>query len=235
MDPAHRPPVSLFPMNRSPFFRPRFLLPLLLAFLLPGLPAAGKPAHKMQDITDAVLANRITTKFALLLRASQLASFLSSRGPFTLFLPTDSAFSRLSPDEFQTLLRPENAAVLQRIVLFHIVNGSRTGAKDLLKLKTLPSCEGTPLTIRTTRTGAQLIQKAKIIRADIRCENGLIHEIDTVLLPPGLVLPTPVPPGTPEPPTPGTNSPDTSTNIPTAVPDTNAEPAPPVTNTAPSL
>jgi uncharacterized surface protein with fasciclin (FAS1) repeats len=226
-------------MNCRLFPRPRFLFPFLLAFLL-GWPAAAKPIHKEQDITDAVLANRIATKFALLLRSSQLTSFLSSRGPFTLFLPTDSAFSRLSPDEFQTLLRPENAAVLQRIVLFHIVNGSRTGAKDLLKLKTLPSCEGTPLTIHTTRTGAQLVQKAKIIRADIRCENGLIHEIDTVLLPPGLVLPTPVPPGTPEGPAPATNAPDTSapdnsTNIPTPLPDTNAAPAPPAGTNPPSL
>jgi uncharacterized surface protein with fasciclin (FAS1) repeats len=180
-------------MNGSSFFRSRFFLLLLVIGLLGGGTGAvaAKPPKKIQDLTDSVLANRITTKFALFVRASNLASFMSSRGPFTLFAPTDSAFSKLPPGEMEALLQPENQAVLQRILLFHLVNGDRLSARDLLTKKTMPSCEGHPLTFRTSHAGAQFVQKARILRADIRCENGLIHEIDTVLIPPGLVLPPP--------------------------------------------
>jgi uncharacterized surface protein with fasciclin (FAS1) repeats len=233
------------------FFRRLRLFPAVLALgvsALALLPAPARAAKaKMLDLTDTVFANRITTKFALLLRNSDLASFYSSRGPFTLFLPTDSAFSKIPPDEFQALLQPANSAVLQRIVLYHLVNGNRFSAKDLLKQKSLVSCEGTPLAIHASRTGAQFVQKSKILRADMHCANGVIHEIDTVLLPPGLVLPTPGAPPAPGPsdssstnaPADATNAPpagDTTsipaTNVPAAREETNAPAA--ETNSAPA-
>jgi hypothetical protein len=134
-------------------------------------------------------------------------------------------------------MRPENKSLLQRIVLFHLVNGNRFSAKDLLKQKSLVSCEGTALVVRTSKSGAQFIQKSKILRADIRCANGIIHEIDTVLIPPGLVLPTPG--STPVPPpaeASATNAPAEiapSTNAMTAPP-TNAPSAETATNAAPA-
>jgi uncharacterized surface protein with fasciclin (FAS1) repeats len=228
-------------MNRLSFFRPRCLL-LFFAICLAGVSAEAKPA-KILDLTDTVLANRIMTKFALVIRGSELASFLSSRGPFTLFAPTDSAFSKLPPGELDLLLRPENRDVLQQILLYHVVNGNRYSAKDLLTLKTLPSCDGPPLALRTSHSGAQFVEKAKILRADVRCENGLLHQIDTVLIPPGLVLPTASSPGTsPEPAAaPATNaapvSPSTNaaenpaTNAPVASDETNVAPAAVATNT----
>ncbi len=175
----------------------RFLPVLIVSLVALAAPAHAKPAKaKTLDLTDTVLSNRILTKFALIVRNSDLASFLSSRGPFTLFAPTDSAFAKIPPDQFQALLLPQNKDTLQRILLFHLVNGNRFSAKDLLKQKTLPSCEGTALTLRISKSGAQFVQKAKILHADMRCENGVIHEIDMVLIPPGLVLPKPgdVPP-----------------------------------------
>jgi transforming growth factor-beta-induced protein len=204
-----------------------FLLAWLLGLLvLAAPPAQAKPAKaKMLDLTDTVFANRIMTKFALLVRTSDLATFLSSRGPFTLFAPTDSAFSKIPPDEFAALLRPENQDLLQRIVLFHLVNGNRYSAKDLLKLKTLPSCEGTALIVHTSRSGAQFVQKAKILRADLRCENGLIQQIDTVLIPPGLVLPGA--PGASD----AANA--ATTNSPATGDSTNAAPVLGMTNAAP--
>jgi uncharacterized surface protein with fasciclin (FAS1) repeats len=227
------------------FFRRLRFLALILALgfsalALPPTPARAAKARAL-DLTDTVFANRIMTKFALALRNSDLASFYSSRGPFTLFVPTDSAFSKIPPDQLDALMRPENKALLQRIILFHLVNGNRFSARDLLKQKSLVSCEGTALVVRTSKSGAQFIQKSKILRADIRCANGIIHEVDTVLIPPGLVLPTPgAPPASVDAST--TNVPADSTNVPSAG-ETNAAPVPAMiapaageeTNAAPSV
>jgi uncharacterized surface protein with fasciclin (FAS1) repeats len=193
---------------------------LLLALsVLPCVPLEAKTkTPKMLDIADTVAANRITTKFAAMLQASDLATFLSSRGPFTLFLPTDSAFSKLPPGTFETLLLPQNKERLQDIILFHVVNGKAWTSKDLLTVPSLLSSEGTPpspLAIHKTKMGTQLVQKAKIIHADIRCLNGVINEIDTLLIPPEKSLPPLVSP----PPVPVTNAP--SAVSPT---DTNAAP-----------
>jgi uncharacterized surface protein with fasciclin (FAS1) repeats len=227
----------------GPFFRRLRVFPVLLVLSSLALPPT--PAHaakaKALDLTDTVFANRIMTKFALALRNSDLASFYSSRGPFTLFVPTDSAFSKIPPDQFNALMRPENKPLLQRIILFHLVNGNRFSAKDLQKQKSLVSCEGTTLAVRTSKSGAQFIQKSKILRADIRCANGIIHEVDTVLIPPGLVLPTPGAPPAPADAS-ATNAPADSTNAPAAgdtnaapVAATNAPAAGEETNTAPSV
>ncbi len=184
---------------------------LLLGFL--ALPAAAKPP-KLRDISDTVATNPILTKFNAMVQASDLATFLSSRGPFTVFAPTDSAFSKLAPGVLDTLLRPENKVRLQDILLFHVVNGKRLTAKDLLPLKTVLSCQGAPLPLRTSHSGAQFVMKSKIVHGDIKCQNGIINEIDTVLLPPEASLP---PVASPPPPAAATNAPTV-----TPVPTTNA-------------
>lgn len=192
-------------MNGSIFLRLRFrlyrwlALAILLSFLAPQ--AEAKPA-KLLDLADTVAANPILTKMSAIIQASDLGIFLSSKGPFTLFAPTDSAFARLPPGMLETLLRPENKERLQHILLFHLVNGKRYGAKDLLPLKSLLSCEGNPLTLKTSKMGVQRVMNAKIIHADIRCQNGVINEIDTVLMPPEASLPPIAPPPPPAPPAP---------------------------------
>lgn len=212
------------PSTRSHFPIARWLpAALLLGFL--GTLAEAKPA-KQRDIADTIAANPILTKFAAMLQASGQGTFLSSRGPFTIFVPTDSAFARLPPGMLEMLMRPENNVRLQNIVLFHVVNGKRLTAKDLIPLPSLLSCQGSPLALKTSRTGAQFVLKAKIVHADIRCQNGIIHQIDAVLMPPEASLP---PIASPPPPAPETNAPETtpaaSTN---AAADTNAIPVAPI-------
>ena len=176
----------------------------------------------MKDLADTILSKRILSKFELLLRFSQQAAFLSSRGPFTVFAPTDSAFSRMSPQVFAALQRPENHDLLLRIVLFHIVNGQRLTVKDMAPLKTVLSCEGNPLPLRVNHTGYEVVSKAKVIHADIRCLNGLLHEVDTVLLPPGLLLSAVVltPPPAPQPAANSEGTPTADSSNDTAVPPT---------------
>jgi uncharacterized surface protein with fasciclin (FAS1) repeats len=220
--------ITMRPRSHTRFTAPRWLLPaLLLGFM--GAPAMAKPA-KMRDIADSVAANPILTKFAAMVQASDLGTFLSSRGPFTVFVPTDSAFARLPPGMLDTLLRPENKVRLQDILLFHVVNGKRLTSKDLLPLKTVLSCQGAPLAIKTTRTGAQLVMKAKIVHADIRCQNGIINEIDTVLMPPEASLPPIAPPPPPAPP-----SAPVDTNAPPTNPAASTNAAPTDTNAAPVI
>ena len=190
-----------------------------------GAQAEAKPA-KIRDLADAVAANPILTKFAAMVQASEQGTFLSSRGPFTVFVPTDSAFAKLPPGMLETLLQPQNKVRLQHILLFHVVNGKRLTAKDLLPLKTVLSCEGNPLTLKTTRSGAQLVFKAKIVHADIKCQNGIINEIDTVLMPPEASLPPLAAPPPAPPPAPATNAPAADTNA--APADTNVAPVIPV-------
>lgn len=181
--------------------RHRLLLLMLLVIFSPQTEA--KPA-KTLDLVDTVTTNRILTKMALVLQGADLATFLSSKGPFTLFAPTDAAFAKLPPGMLDELLRPENKERLQHILLFHVVNGKKLTAKDLLTASGLISCEGAPLPVKTTKSGAQLVLKAKIVHADIRCQNGIIHEIDTVLMPPESSLPPLAPPAPP--PAPATNA-----------------------------
>ena len=167
--------------------RPCAVFLAALMWLSPSL-APAKP-QKMRDVCDTIAANVILSKFAQMVQAADLGTFLSSRGPFTVFVPTDSAFSRLPPAEFDALLRPENKERLQMIVLFHVVNGKRLTSKDLLALKTTLSCQGAPLTFRTSKSGTQFVMKSKIVSSDLLCSNGTISQIDTVLMPPESALP----------------------------------------------
>jgi len=200
-----------------------FALGLLLA--LAATSAQAKPA-KLRDIYDTVAANPIMTQFAAVIAASGQGTFLSSKGPFTLFVPTDAAFAKLPPGTLAALLRPENQVRLQDILLYHLVNGKRYTAKDLLTTKTLLSCQGSPQTIHVTHSGAQLVDKAKIVHADITCRNGIIHEIDTLLMPPESAIPPLV---AEPPPAPADTQTVPTTNAPG---DTNAPPlATPVTDT----
>jgi len=161
-----------------------FILLLALGPMARG--AAHKPT-KISDLDDTVNRTIILSKFAALVHASNLGTFLSSRGPFTLFAPTNSAFSKLPPGTYEDLLRPENQVQLQRIILFQLVSGRAWDLKDLATTKTLLSCEGSPLPLAIKR-GAQHVGKAQIIRADIRCANGLMDQVDTLLMPPHLLL-----------------------------------------------
>jgi uncharacterized surface protein with fasciclin (FAS1) repeats len=190
----------------------------LAAFLLAiiGAPVPAKPP-KMRDIADTIANNPILSSFASMITAADQGTFLSSRGPFTVFVPTDSAFAKLPPGTLDTLLRPENHDRLLHIVLFHVVNNRKFTTKDLASLRAFFSCEGNPLIFHRTHTGAQLVSKGKIVHGDIHCANGVIHEVDTLLMPPDGALPpiaAPPPAGA----TPVTNAPVVTTNAAPVVP-----------------
>lgn len=137
------------------------------------------PAQK-----DLVATAGAAGKFKTLLAAAQaagLAETLAKQGPFTIFAPTDAAFDALPKGAVEDLLRPENREKLARILKHHVVSG-RVYAADVLAGKPLTTLAGTQLTAKATK-GEARIGDAKIAKTDIDAGNGVIHVIESVLMP----------------------------------------------------
>jgi len=101
--------------------------------------------------------------------------------PFTVFAPTDEAFAKLPAGTLEELLKPENKAKLQGILTYHVVSG-QVMAKDVVGLDSAKTVNGQTLSI-TQKDGAVMVDNAKVVKTDIVCSNGVIHVIDTVVLP----------------------------------------------------
>jgi len=139
---------------------------------------AGAPA---KDIVDtAVSAGSFNTLVAAV-KAAGLLDTLKGAGPFTVFAPTDEAFAKLPAGTVQDLLKPENKAKLAAILTYHVVPG-KVMAKDVVKLHSSKTVNGEALTVKT-EMGSVMVDNAKVVKTDILCTNGVIHVIDTVILP----------------------------------------------------
>jgi len=145
----------------------------------PVTTVAYKKEAKMDIVDTAVNAGSFKT-LAAALKASGLVETLKGKGPFTVFAPTDEAFAKLPAGTVETLLKPENKAKLTAILTYHVVAGD-VKAADVVKLKSAKTVEGQAVTIDAT-DGVK-INNAKVVKADIETSNGVIHVIDTVLLP----------------------------------------------------
>lgn len=134
----------------------------------------------MNDIVDtAVSAGSFTTLVAAV-KAADLVETLKGSGPFTVFAPTDAAFAKLPAGTIADLLKPENKAKLQGILTYHVVPG-KVMAADVVKLKVAKTVQGQELKI-DTKDGVK-IDGANAVTTDIGCSNGVIHVIDSVVLP----------------------------------------------------
>lgn len=139
--------------------------------------------HKKQDKADivetAVKAGSFKTLVAAV-KAAGLVDTLKGKGPFTVFAPTDEAFAKLPAGTVETLLKPENKDKLVAILTYHVVPG-KVLAADVVKLDSAKTVLGRPIEIDATE-GVK-INDAQVVKTDIECGNGVIHVIDTVLLP----------------------------------------------------
>lgn len=144
--------------------------------MLTVLPAS---AGGYKDIVDtAVSAGKFTT-LAKALQAAGLVETLKGAGPYTVFAPTDEAFAKLPAGTVDALLK--DPAKLRAVLLYHVVAGKVT-AKDVVKLDTAKTAGGSSVDIMT-RNGSVMINDAKVVMADVMASNGVIHAIDTVLIP----------------------------------------------------
>ena len=114
-------------------------------------------------------------------KAAGLVEALSGPGPFTVFAPTDEAFTKLPAGTLDDLLKPENKAKLQGILTYHVISG-KVMAADVVKLKSAKTVNGQNLTI-VVKDGTVMVDNAKVSKTDIMCANGVIHVIDAVVLP----------------------------------------------------
>jgi uncharacterized surface protein with fasciclin (FAS1) repeats len=134
-------------------------------------------------IETATDAGKFTTLLNAL-KAASLTETLRGAGPFTVFAPTDEAFKHLAPGALNALLK--DTKKLKAVLTYHVVSGT-VAAKDM-KTGDLKTVEGTPLVIASQQDGKFSVNGAKIVQTDITASNGVIHAIDTVILPKGTML-----------------------------------------------
>jgi uncharacterized surface protein with fasciclin (FAS1) repeats len=143
---------------------------------------AGHHEEKQaRDIVDtAVEAGQFGT-LAAALEAAGLVDTLKGDGPFTVFAPTDEAFAKLPEGTIENLLRPENRDQLVAILTYHVVPG-KVKAADVVTLDSAETVNGASVTITVADNGVQ-VDNANVVATDIGASNGVIHVIDTVILP----------------------------------------------------
>jgi uncharacterized surface protein with fasciclin (FAS1) repeats len=142
-------------------------------------PTVGRAAQ--QDIVDTAVAAGSFKTLAKALQAAGLVDTLKGSGPFTVFAPTDDAFAKLPAGTLEDLLKPENKQKLAQILTYHVVPGKVTAA-DVTKLTSAKTVNGKAVTIAVSGGGVT-VDNAKVVKTDVMASNGVIHVIDSVILP----------------------------------------------------
>jgi uncharacterized surface protein with fasciclin (FAS1) repeats len=140
-------------------------------------------AQQADIVNTAVAAGSFTT-LAKALTAADLVDTLKGPGPFTVFAPTDEAFAKLPAGTLEDLLKPENKGKLRRILTYHVVPGT-VRAADVMKLQSAKAVSGDTIAVKV-QDGKVRVNNANVVKTDIPATNGVIHVIDTVILPSGL-------------------------------------------------
>ena len=144
----------------------------------------AKKEHKMEkaDIVDTAIAAGSFETLVAAVQAAGLEQTLRGDGPFTVFAPTDAAFAALPEGTVESLLKPENKDQLVAILTYHVLSG-KTKSKDLAG-KTLDAATVNGAELAIDATDGVKVGDANVVKADIWTSNGVIHVIDSVLLPP---------------------------------------------------
>ena len=142
-----------------------------------GAQATGSAPSK--DIVDTAVEAGSFKTLAVALQAADLVSTLKSEGPFTVFAPTDAAFAKIPKADLDALLSDKRA--LTEVLTYHVVSG-KVMAADVVKLTQAKTVEGSPVKIKVV-DGKVMINNANVSATDIAASNGVIHVIDTVIMP----------------------------------------------------
>lgn len=138
-------------------------------------------ATSVSDIVDTAVAAGAFDTLVTAVKAAGLVEVLKSAGPFTVFAPTEEAFAKVPKETLSSLLRPENIEQLKAVLTYHVVPG-KVLAADVLKLTEAKTVQGQSAKVSLVN-GQPMIDAAKILKTDILCSNGVIHVIDSVILP----------------------------------------------------
>ncbi|APP07045.1 fasciclin domain-containing protein [Vibrio harveyi] len=159
-----------------------------LTFLLPA--KAHEHGMMKEDIVDVAAANGSFNTLVAAVKAAGLVDTLKGKGPFTVFAPTDEAFAKLPDGTVEMLLMPENKDKLVAILTYHVVPG-KVMAADVVKMDKATTVQGQDVMIKTmgdkvmikTMGDKVMINNATVIATDVKAKNGVIHVIDTVIMP----------------------------------------------------
>lgn len=149
---------------------------ILSVIALAILPVTAAPAA---DIVDTAVSAGSFKTLVKAVQAAGLVDTLKGPGPFTVFAPTDEAFAKLPAGTLESLLA--NSEQLKQVLTYHVVAG-KVMAADVVKLKEAKTVQGSAARIKVSG-GNVMIDNAKVVKTDIVCDNGVIHVIDTVILP----------------------------------------------------
>ena len=154
---------------------------LALALTLGGGGYAMAESMPDKDIVDTAVSAGSFKTLVVALKAAELVDTLKGEGPLTVFAPTDEAFAKLPAGTVESLLKPENKKKLIAILTYHVVPG-RVAAGEVVSLSSAKTVNGQELTIRAM-DGVVMIDNANVTATDIMASNGIIHVIDSVVLP----------------------------------------------------
>ena len=192
-------------MNCSPSGFSWLRLPLLALLLLFTACAEPQPADTMEDdtmdademaemddmaameptttVVDVALGDSTFSTLVTALQAADLVETLQGPGPFTVFAPTNAAFDKLPEGTLDELTMEENQEQLTGILLYHVASG-RVMAADVAGMSEIETAQGAMLPIQVMDDGTVMVGDATVVTTDIQADNGIIHVIDTVLMPP---------------------------------------------------
>ena len=164
--------------------RTQKLLKSMMAAMFVMMISASAANAQSKDIVDLAVGNDNLKTLVAAVKAGGLVETLKGKGPFTVFAPTDEAFAALPAGTLEMLLKPENKDKLVAILTYHVVPGKvmSTDLSDGQKAKTV---QGENVSV-SIRGGSVKISGAKVIAADVKAKNGVVHVIDKVILPPSM-------------------------------------------------
>ena len=153
----------------------------------------GAPMYPSKTIVENAVNSKDHTTLVAAVKAAGLVDTLSGKGPFTVFAPTNDAFAKLPAGTVDTLVKPDKKATLTKILTYHVVPGTHSGADIMKAIKAgngkaaMKTVEGEELTFTMAGPAVEIIDakggKSKVTIADVNQSNGVIHVVDTVLMP----------------------------------------------------
>jgi uncharacterized surface protein with fasciclin (FAS1) repeats len=153
----------------------------LIAVVAMVLGLANAVSAQGKDVVDTAVAAGQFKTLAAALQAAGLVDTLKGKGPFTVFAPTDAAFAKLPKGTVEELLKPENKAKLTAILTYHVVAG-KVMAADVVKVKDAKTVQGGSIKVNAGG-GKVMVDGATVVKTDIGASNGVIHVVDSVLMP----------------------------------------------------
>lgn len=146
----------------------------------------GAPMYRTKNIVENAVNSKDHTTLVAAVKAAGLVDTLASKGPFTVFAPTNAAFGKLPAGTVDSLVKPENKATLTKILTYHVVPG-KLAAADLTDGKKLKTVEGEDLTVKLDGKKVWIVDAkggtSAVTIPDVNQSNGVIHVVDTVLMP----------------------------------------------------